>query len=201
MVAALATLKDLSIVSDDEWGRAIDGAEKILLMNPMESARIVYSPEYDWHKIKLKFDRDIPELESIVGYVSNECSRIMEEEAKEVLASCDERSAEVLASKLRAMGERDPGSFVDLDSTCVAAAVLASSARSISVFRDWVLSVESDYRLTEDKKTAVSEWLRTLDGALDIENTSGKMSRVQVRYLKKNLVQVANGFCGNMAND
>ena len=200
LVAALAYLKDWKIISADEWEGAIEGARKILLKDPLESARIVHSYEYDWHDIKLRFGRDIPELDSIVVDVSNKSSRIMEEEAKEALGSCDEHGPEVLATKLRAMGERNPGSFVDLDSTYFAAVVLAGSARSISVFREWVLSLKSDYRLTEGKKVQVAEWLRAVDGSLDIDKASGKMSRVQVCYLKKNLDDVADSLSGEVVN-
>lgn len=200
LVAALAALKDWDIITAAQWKSAIAGAEKIVLHDPLEAVRIIHSYEYDWHDIKLRFGRDIPELDSIASYANREASRIMEEEAEEALAACDEHSAEILASRFRAMDERNPGSFVKLEPIYVTSAVVSSSARSISVFRDWVLSLGSDCRLREDKKTDVAKWLREVDSLLDIENIPGKMSKVQVRYLKKNIATAAADLCGDEAD-
>ena len=196
LIGALSLLKDWGIASNREWKEAIQGAEEIVLKCPEESVRIIQSDEYGWHDMPFRFGREIPELALIAQRAEAEYIRMAEAKAAEALADCDEDGAATLAGRLSIVHGLNPGAFVEWNPVSVANVVCSSSAKSISEFRKWIMSFENDCLLAEDKSQDVSDWFVALGDAINVERVPGKMAKMQVGYLKKNIATVAERLGG-----
>ncbi len=196
LISALGTLRAWEFVSGKEWQKALDGAEEIVLDNPEEAVRVIYSDEYNWHTISSGFTTGIPELDAIASAAEGAYVQNIEQEAEAALMACDDNSLPILVDNLKKMSGDNHGRVMAVNPADVVSAIYSSPADSITVFRKWVLSLSSEHQPIGENKHAAAEWLREINDRIDVDEISGKMARVWASYLKKNLAETADKLDG-----
>lgn len=178
LLNSLSLLKEWGFVTDSQWKMALDGSCGIVKADPASAARGL-------NQFNIGYERIANELEGLHKIAQDELTR---QRAKQ-LQACLEADGDKAAclAKILSGFSSDYSPLLQLNPSDVASIMHAGSPSGIFEFRSEILHLEKSMRLQE-ANAEIGEWLAALEASLDQESATSKMSRVQIGYLKENLI-------------